>query len=184
MLRGIDGYGTNTNFNIGGNQSASAGSGPPAAENAIGGVDDEAKHPGRKSSPEDCETCKRRKYQDGSDESDVSFQNPTHIDPSAAGAAVRAHEQQHVMNAYQKASEKGGKVLSVGVSIHTAVCPECGRVYVSGGLTESRIAYPKDDPRGEDDKDMAAGGTSNPYAQQKQAIGQMLNVGIRTDTIT
>lgn len=179
MLRGIDGYGTTGNFNIAGNTSAGAASGEGTP-----GVEDEHAHPGRKSSPEDCETCKRRKYQDGSNESDVSFQNPTHIDPSAAGAAVRAHEQEHVMNAYQKAKEKDGKVLSVGVSIHTSVCPECGRVYVSGGLTTSRIAYPKDNPgEDEDDKSLTAAG-SNPYDKQKDAIGQMLNVGIRTDTIT
>ncbi len=103
---------------------------------------DEKKKPGGKSSPEDCETCKNRKYKDGSDESDVSFQTATHVDPSAAGAKVRAHEQEHVSNAYSKAAEAGGKVLSVGVAIHTSVCPECGRIYVSGGVTHTVIAYP------------------------------------------
>ncbi|MBQ7677083.1 MAG: hypothetical protein IJT32_02495 [Lachnospiraceae bacterium] len=104
----------------------------------------EEKKPGEKSSPADCETCKNRKYKDGSDEADVSFQTATHIDPSAAGAKVRAHEQEHVSNAYSKAAERGGKVISVGVAIHTAVCPECGRTYVSGGVTHSVISYPQE----------------------------------------
>ena len=34
--------------------------------------------PGRKSSPAECETCKNRKYQDGSDEM-VSFKSASHI---------------------------------------------------------------------------------------------------------
>ena len=45
--------------------------------------------PGYKSSPAECETCKGRKYQDGSNEADVSFKNATHVSPNAAGAAVR-----------------------------------------------------------------------------------------------
>ena len=61
------------------------------------------KAPGRKSSPAECQTCKERKYQDGSDEANVSFKAAAHVSPSAAGAAVRAHEQQHVSNAYKKA---------------------------------------------------------------------------------
>lgn len=96
--------------------------------------------PGRKSSPAECETCRERKYQDGSDEM-VSFKSATHISPSSAGAAVRAHENEHVKNAYSEASRKNGKVLQASVSIKTAVCPECGRTYVSGGETTTRIQY-------------------------------------------
>ena len=92
------------------------------------------KQAGRKSSPAECETCKNRKYQDGSDEN-VSFKSPAHISPSAAGARVRGHEQEHVANAYKDAAQNNGKVISCNVSIHTAVCPECGRTYVSGGTT-------------------------------------------------
>ena len=36
------------------------------------------KLPGRNSSPAECETCKNRKYQDGSDEM-VSFKSAAHI---------------------------------------------------------------------------------------------------------
>ena len=98
------------------------------------------KQAGRKSSPAECETCKNRKYQDGSDE-DVSFKSPAHIDPNAAASRVRSHEQEHVSNAYKKAAQNNGKVVSCNVAIHTAVCPECGRTYVSGGTTSTQIRY-------------------------------------------
>ena len=98
------------------------------------------KKPGSKSSPAECETCKNRKYQDGSDEM-VSFKAAAHISPQAAGAAVRGHEQEHVSNAYKKAALNNGKVLRANVSIHTSVCPECGRSYVSGGTTSTQIKY-------------------------------------------
>lgn len=102
--------------------------------------EDEHKKAGRKSSPEECETCANRKYQDGSDEM-VSFKSASHISPESAATRVRAHEQEHVSNAYKKASENNGKVLQSSVSIHTSVCPECGRVYVSGGQTTTQIKY-------------------------------------------
>lgn len=98
------------------------------------------KSPGRKSSPAECETCKNRKYQDGSDEM-VSFKSATHISPRAAASAVRSHEQEHVSNAYKDAAQNNGKVISANVSIYTSVCPECGRSYVSGGTTSTQIKY-------------------------------------------
>ena len=88
----------------------------------------------------ECETCKKRKYQDGSDEM-VSFKTAAHISPESAPSMVRAHEQEHVRNAYAKAATGNGKVLSASVAIHTAICPECGRTYVSGGLTTTQIKY-------------------------------------------
>lgn len=96
--------------------------------------------PGRKSSPAECDTCKNRKYQDGSDEM-VSFKSAAHISPNAAGSAVRAHEQEHVSNAYKKAEQKNGEVVQASVAIKTAICPECGRTYVSGGETTTQIKY-------------------------------------------
>ena len=102
---------------------------------------DEIKKPGRKSSPEECQTCKERKYQDGSDEGNVSFKAAAHISPNAAGAVVRAHEGEHVANAYAKAEKNNGKVVNASVSIHTAICPECGRSYISGGTTNTQIKY-------------------------------------------
>lgn len=109
--------------------------------------------PGRKSSPAECQTCKERKYQDGSDEN-VSFKSAQHISPTAAASRVRAHEQEHVANAYSKAQQDGGKVINASVSIHTAVCPECGRTYVSGGTTHTMIKYNNE---------------KNPYTQSKKA---------------
>lgn len=112
---------------------------------------DKVKKAGHRSSPEDCETCKNRKYQDGSDEM-VSFKAASHISPEAAPARVRGHEQEHVSNAYKKAAEGGGQVVQASVAIHTAVCPECGRTYVSGGVTSTVIKYPKGDDQDSGDK--------------------------------
>ena len=98
------------------------------------------KQAGRKSSPAECETCKNRKYQDGSDEN-VSFKSAAHISPDAAASRVRSHEQEHVSNAYKEAAQNNGEVVSCNVAIHTSVCPECGRTYVSGGTTSTQIRY-------------------------------------------
>lgn len=92
---------------------------------------------------EECETCANRKYQDGSDEM-VSFKSAQHISPEAAATAVRAHEGEHVANAYDEAAQNDGKVLRASVAIHTSVCPECGRNYVSGGTTTTTIRYNND----------------------------------------
>ena len=100
--------------------------------------------PGRLSAPSECQTCKNRKYQDGSNEMDVSFKSAAHISVKDAPAKVRAHEQEHVANAYQKAKESNGKVLQASVSIKTAICPECGTTYVAGGETSTKIKYPVD----------------------------------------
>ena len=105
---------------------------------------DPSADPGKRSSPEDCETCANRKYQDGSDEN-VSFKTASHISPESAGARVRAHEGEHVSNAYKKAAQKDGKVLNASVSIHTSICPECGRTYVAGGVTNTTIKYSNED---------------------------------------
>lgn len=100
--------------------------------------------PGKKSSPEDCETCKNRKYKDGSDEM-VSFKAAGHIAPENAASVVLSHEYEHVANAYQKADENNGEVERVNVQLKTDVCPECGRTYISGGETETQIRYYNED---------------------------------------
>ena len=79
---------------------------------------------GRKSSPGECETCKNRKYQDGSNEM-VSFKAAGHIDPNSAASVVMSHEQEHVSNAYQKAELGNGEVVRASVRLKTDVCPEC-----------------------------------------------------------
>ena len=102
--------------------------------------DKAGKAPGRKSSPAECETCKNRKYQDGSDEM-VSFKAAGHIDPSNAAMVVMGHEQEHVSNAYRKAELGGGEVERASVRLKTDICPECGRTYISGGVTTTQIRY-------------------------------------------
>lgn len=153
------------NYSVYGAYGASGAYGTSGANAAatVGEKDtDSSKKVGRASSPEECETCKNRKYQDGSNEADVSFKNATHVSPNAAGAAVRAHEGQHVSNAYQKAAEGNGKVINASVSIHTAVCPECGRTYVSGGTTNTMIKYSNE---------------SNPYQQSKKSQDSLALLG-------
>lgn len=130
-----------SNLNISG---PSYGSYQPAGSSSIYGnsYDEKAKSGAAGIHPqEECETCKNRKYQDGSDEANVSFKAAAHISPESAGALVRAHEQQHVSNAYKKAAMNNGKVMQASVTIHTSICPECGRSYVSGGTTATQIKY-------------------------------------------
>ena len=132
----------------------------PAAE-------EESKKIGAASSPEECETCKNRKYQDGSSEN-VSFKSASHISPNAAGTAVRAHEGEHVSNAYTKAAQNNGKVVNASVSIHTSVCPECGRTYVSGGTTNTTIKYSNE---------------ANPYQQNQKSLDAAYLIGANIDYV-
>lgn len=83
---------------------------------------------------EGCQTCKARTYKDQSSDASVSFQTPTHVSPEMAASAVAAHEQEHVQNNAQQAQREGMKATSF-VQIRTSICPECGRIYVSGGTT-------------------------------------------------
>lgn len=153
------------NFNYGGYPvSNNSPKGASSAEEASGIArnpgESNVKSPGRKSSPAECETCKNRKYQDGSDEM-VSFKAAAHISPNSAASRVRSHEQEHVTNAYQEAEENNGKVLSCNVSIHSAVCPECGRTYVSGGTTATQIRYFNEENPYQ--KDMKSSDAANKY---------------------
>ena len=102
----------------------------------------------------DCQTCKNRKYQDGSDDPGVSFKTATRIAPEQAASAVRGHEQEHVVREQAKARREDRKVVSQSVTIHTAICPECGKVYVSGGTTRTTtMANPVEEAQpAEDDK--------------------------------
>lgn len=84
-----------------------------------------------------CETCTNRKYQDGSDDPGVSFKTPQHIAPGASGAAVMAHENEHVVRERVQAESEGREVVSRLVTLNNSVCSECGRVYVAGGKTRT-----------------------------------------------
>ena len=85
----------------------------------------------------ECQTCKERKYQDGSDDPGVSFKTPTNIAPEQAASAVRGHENEHVVREQAKARQEDRKVVSQSVTYHTDICPECGKAYVSGGTTRT-----------------------------------------------
>ena len=85
----------------------------------------------------ECQTCKERKYQDGSDDPGVSFKTPTNIAPEQAASAVRGHEMEHVYREQAKAEREDRKVVSQTVTMHTEICPECGESFVSGGTTRT-----------------------------------------------
>lgn len=93
---------------------------------------------------EKCETCENRKYVDGSNEANVSFKTPAHIDPSSAATVVMAHEREHVANAVAEGRKPNAELVSATVRLHTAICPECGRSYVSGGVTNTKIKHTTD----------------------------------------
>lgn len=96
----------------------------------------------------------------------VSFKSAQHVSPERAASAVRAHEQEHVSNAYKKAAKDDGKVVSASVSIHTAICPECGRSYVSGGTTRTQIKYYNEE---------------NPYQQDLKNADRIKYAGMNLD---
>lgn len=123
MIGSVGGYGYGYGYDV---------------KNSPYAVDDERKN--GKSNPGECETCAKRKYQDGSNEM-VSFKAAGHIDPDNAASVVMGHEQEHVSNAYQKAELEGGEVERASVRLKTDICPECGRTYISGGVTTTQIHY-------------------------------------------
>ena len=98
-MTGIYGIGNYNNYSLTGNYGYgySAGSVSSAQPEEKGVVwnpgKSDVEKPGRKSSPAECETCKNRKYQDGSNEM-VSFKSASHISPQASSSRVRAHEQE------------------------------------------------------------------------------------------
>ena len=103
----------------------------------------------------ECQTCKNRTYQDGSNDPGVSFKSPQHIDPSVAASVVMGHEQEHVSHERARASQEGGEVVNQSVRLHGAFCPECGRYYIAGGVTETTVRH----------------GGENKDPQQEQAHG-------------
>ena len=92
----------------------------------------------------ECQTCKERKYQDGSDDPGVSFKTAQHIAPEMAASEVRGHEMEHVAREQASAAREDRKVVSQSVTYHTSICPECGKAYVSGGTTRTTTAAQND----------------------------------------
>lgn len=115
--------------------------------------------------PAECQTCKSRKYVDGSNDSSVSFKTPTHISPASSYALVSAHEQEHVANAYSTAGKTEGRVVYASVSLKVSVCPECHTPYVAGGVTRSQIKYD----------------SSNPYENNRKSLEGSILKGMKVD---
>ncbi len=181
MINPVSGYGSYGVWGMGPgmsgfNTGAGAASGAVGMSGAVGAAEEKKPivnpgestevQPGKRVSPAECKTCKERKYQDGSDE-EVSFKMPQHLSPTEAATRVRAHEQEHVVNAYDKAEQTGGKVVQASVAIHTAICPECGRTYVSGGLTTSKIQYDNEE--------------ESPYMKARKKMDAQLLPGMNFD---
>ena len=114
-----------------------------------GGGEDGKPVQGAKSAQEaleegECQTCEERKYQDESDDMGVSFQTATNIAPEQVASAVRGHENEHVVREQAKAQREDRRVVSQSVTLHSDICPECGKVYISGGTTRTVTAAEKE----------------------------------------
>lgn len=139
-------YGSGNYYSNQMNPSASVSApGKVGATESLSGIGSDINAAGKTAKTE-CQTCKSRTYVDRSDEGNVSFKSPTHISPESAGAAVLAHENQHVANAVNEGNKEANQLLSVSVSLQMSVCPECGRSYVSGGTTSTTIKYQEKNP--------------------------------------
>lgn len=134
----------------------------------VGGTEGtDASNPGKKVQKGECQTCKNRKYVDGSNEGDVSFKTPGHIAPETSASTVMSHEMEHVSNAIAEGSKPNKQLVSATVTLHTSVCPECGRVYVSGGTTHTTIRTTKK--------------TENPYVKLQRDMNRNLLAGMNFD---
>lgn len=108
--------------------------------------------------PVECQTCKNRKYVDGSNEANVSFKTPGNIRPEESYSKVSAHEREHVSNAIAKGSKPGAQLVRANVTLKMGVCPECGRTYVAGGVTNTQIKYTESNPYEKNRKSMEGTG--------------------------
>lgn len=122
---------------------------------------------GKKVEKGECQTCKNRKYVDGSNEGNVSFKTPSHIDPGSSASKVMAHEQEHVSNAIAEGNKPNKELVSATVTLKTAVCPECGRVYVAGGTTHTTMKTTKE--------------PTNPYDKLQRDMNRNLLSGMNFD---
>lgn len=113
----------------------------PELQNKLDTLDKQIKNlssrTNKAASKEECETCKNRKYKDGSDDPGVSFKSAAKINPKNARAVVSGHENEHVVRNRAKAEREGNEIVSQTVTLKTDICPECGKSYVSGGETRT-----------------------------------------------
>lgn len=139
-LRPVSGAADEAALKTGGAQ-ASGGVQAPTADSSVDEDGEKAGKSGRTWEPDfdtyECQTCKNRKYKDGSDDPGVSFKTATRVSPERAAFAVRSHEMEHVGRERAKAQREDREVVSQSVTYQTGICPECGRVYVSGGTTRT-----------------------------------------------
>ena len=163
-MTGIYGINYSNNYSLTGNYGYGYSTGavssaqPEEKGMVVNPVKADVEKPGRNPSPAECVTCQNNEM--------VSFKSASHISPQASSSRVRAHEQEHVTNAYNKAAQNNGKVLSATVSLRTAVCPECGTVYTAGGTTTTKISYSDE---------------SNPYQQNKKSADAAMLIGRNLD---
>ena len=84
-----------------------------------------------------CETCQSRRYVDKSDDSSVSYQTPTNLNPQTAAVKIASHEREHVTNEQARAQRENREIVNQTVSIQYSNCPECNTMYPSGGTTRT-----------------------------------------------
>ena len=82
----------------------------------------------------DCPTCAARQYVDESKDGSVSFQAPRSLSSATAATAVMSHELEHVAESRREQRESGD-IVKTSVSLESAICPMCGKSYISGGAT-------------------------------------------------
>lgn len=176
-IQAISGYGafspiypTTPISPVRGSQAVTRGTDGIAQATVDGARDADKKKNGRVEKGE-CQTCKNRKYVDGSNEADVSFKTPAHISPNNAPAAVMGHEREHMSNAIAEGNEENKELLSASISLKTSVCPECGRVYVSGGVTRTTM-------RTTSGKDSTP---QNPYEKRQADLNYLMASGANFD---
>ncbi|MCH5195493.1 MAG: hypothetical protein J1F28_02190 [Oscillospiraceae bacterium] len=123
----------------------------------------------------ECQTCANRKYQDGSDDPGVSFKTATAVAKGAAEAAVRGHEQEHVVREQYNAEKNGLEVVSQNVRIKYAICPECGDSYCAGGVTTTVTRPKTESPLEVSERAEQTGQAENP---EKKALENRFAVGV------
>jgi len=111
-----------------------------AVSNAVNSLTDAGLHEveAHMAAAAECPTCDNRRYQDDSLDSGVSFQNPTHISPQNAASAVFGHEREHQSRERMFAEMDGREIIMNEIQVFTSLCPDCGRIYVSGGVTRTQ----------------------------------------------
>jgi len=117
--------------------------------------------------PGECKTCESRRYVDRSNDSSVSYQTPTKLDPNTAGVKVAAHEQEHVNSEQSKARTGGREIVHQSVTLTYDCCPECGRNYVSGGTTRTSSVS-----KGNSGEDVNESCNTSPLRGENEDTGQ------------